>query len=754
LSCALSGLDCLTEKQIIMADGNNAMSIQGSLSLGETGFNLIAQAKHLLSVCTSDGVTETTLKFMDAFGAAFPVSSQCCTRVREASRTDRKTILGELKISVGYRRGDSASILAQSTSGLSSIAFIVAATELFGNEDIAWIMAELARGELPPTISIPTARELMHCKSAIDARCHSFNYTQHYANTVTAIRRTRVLTNTEGFDNLTTFWGAEESINLIRTIFTVLKRNGDQLRIEGSQCMGLIGAMITWWFPDNALVISENQVIWPCKETNPKYHINVTSREKSTSWGVVSVIDSLSSLLPEKNRLPLLTEHFTKEDIWPDTWLSHSATGFCAGALGSLGFPEGPGLELACSLVATLAVRLANEIIVSDGSEVQGNKYFSQFLSEDPLKRQQLLNHYLSTTTGCMPVNRPESSSTLLNELDRIVREAVSGVFENKCSPYCGKCAEDLFSMDWSIILSDQQCPKRSLRVFLIELIWKALFLCLCDVEDGCQVTIGSRYKVADELVPLMIFAFDKTLKVRAVVDLETITSTIGSYFLAEDFDLSKDLGSSNYGITVYLPAAFWPNMQTSALLRFTVAQGNFIYRDNYYQSLQCGSDEDYISATPIHPSSYPKYGGITRSQYYIREGMDKLTLKIKIEDCDGLYRNVHLLGSLRGAILVDRPPSCHHSLAASVPPQSPFSNLLFTTVVATSSLEMAHKGQVYFIYARGDPKSALYGCDQVKKYSKVLFIDDCCLPCAGQYCWQKYGNETVVIVSIANHGF
>ena len=118
------------------------MSLQGQVAVADSGINLLQTFQNALSLCGSDGVGPVVLTFLDAFGARFAVAPRLCIKVRDTCTQEHSTVLGKLKIAVGYRKGDASAVLASSSGWLSSIAFIVVAPEMFTPVDIAWVITE------------------------------------------------------------------------------------------------------------------------------------------------------------------------------------------------------------------------------------------------------------------------------------------------------------------------------------------------------------------------------------------------------------------------------------------------------------------------------------------------------------------------------------------------------------------------------------------------------------------------------------
>ena len=714
------------------------MSTQNNLSLGTTGFNLLEQTRNLLSVCTSDGVTAVVLNFLDAFGARFAVSGELCQQIREACNEDRRTILGELKIAVGYRRGDATSILASSSSGLSAIAVIIAATEMYPNEDMAYILTELAEDELPPSITIPSARELNACFEAIHNRCQAFEFCTHYAKLVTAIRRTRMLNNrSSGFDNLTACPPAGMLIGLLRRMLSLAQSDsGSQLRIDGSESMGILAAAVSWWYPSLVLIISEENVIWPCSAPRPRCLVRIESGFE-TQWWEETAIESLPNLLP--SNFPKLSEVFQPNEIWPDRDLLHPTSGFVSGALGSLGFREGPDLDRACAIIATLAFRLAGSLVIKRENNLSGSqKNFLHYLGE-PLTSRQYICQSLLTTCGYLPLPEDLSVVDLGQELDCLVFKNVQALFSSDCPQHF---CEHLSLHKWSQS-SDHRCVWYNLRSFYGELIWKVLLHFLVDSSADFGVHIGSNHHAIQSLLQKHFAHFWQ--HERVVVSRWDLQSCLAEW-LGLTWASPTYLGSSNYGISMYIPAAFWPDINESKLSRIGVAQGAFVHRNNYYQFVTVADDAEEHAANQHSTCQSAKLvsGAIKDVNYTVREGIDDLKVRTLIQDVSGLRKEINLAEAVSNACFFDSVIACGHARSLELD-----SKRHSFQVLSTSVAEPFVTGKkVCVMSAPNDPKSCLYACDGLKW---ATFLRDACLECGIRQVANSKSPR--VMISIVDHG-
>lgn len=447
-------------------------------------------------MCTSDGVTGVAIRFLDAFGSCFAISPHLSNHIRAACTEKRHTILGELKVAVGYIRGDATAILADSSGGLSAIAFVIAATEIFGNDNIIWVMREMAKDNLPAEIVTPSPREMDVFLSVVYNRCQSFEFCTHYANTVTAIRRTRATRDaTAAFDNLTTSPTPEAVIPLLQEILLCSVDREKQLHIEGDEMMGWISAAVSWWYGSDVEIVSEDLVIWPCEESRPRYKIRVISGTRMTWWHE-NKVSSLSGLLPQD-----LPNSGLRADSQMNIPLSYPIRGFVQGALGSLGFPEGTEHMRVYVLIARLAFCLMEWLDV-EAEYLTGSqrKPLIEYLGSSP-GSFQCINRSLQYTCGINHIElEPSKPAPLLRELDDLVIKQISGAIPTGCT--CGKCARKTPKTWYS---TKEACPHQTFRRFIGGLILKVFLHFFVDSEsEDIRIVLGLEVPQLDSMLPVM----------------------------------------------------------------------------------------------------------------------------------------------------------------------------------------------------------------------------------------------------------
>lgn len=718
------------------------MSIQGQFGLGTSGFNIVSAVKEGLSLCTTDGVSAVALTFFDAFGARFAVSPYLCSRIRDVCTLDQSTALGRLKVAVGYLKGDASAVLASSSAGLSAIAFIIAATEMFKKEDLAWVMTEMAADMIPSSITFPSTREINDFINIIHHRCSHFDFCTHYAEIVTAIRQSRFATGksrtfdenlkhalltglTKGssgaFDDLTRPPLPADAIPLLCRILSCMRDNNTQLHIEGNDSMGIIAAIASWWLPRSVRIVSENMVVWPCEESPARCIIQVT-RGGEIQWWDEATLKSLDSLIPQS--LPALSQRRAPGEFWCDSSLRHPIAGFAKGALASLGFPEGAQRERACVLIASLAYRLANSLRIQ--SERFGiSRSFKRYIGPYPISFHYLRSS-LERTCSSAPPELDRTNLSIYTELDSLVVSQVSHIVPTHCS--CLSCPR-IVSAGYEETDSDD-CPLYTLRGFLWELIVKVLFSTLIDADYEFLLRIGSHTSELRNMLPSMsLFLYYKKPTIEASHLYKCIAVFLGVPWLEEQMII----GSSRDGVCIYLPEAFWPQVEWGSLARIRLVRGAFIYRDNYYLRLMVGEQSanpnpkikisEPVTANRAGPGA-ENTGGIQSIQYRIRELVEDLKITITITDYLGLQRGVNIAKAIMKARFAQYVGGCSHRENLTLDPEFEKLDIVRRSPAACPSLS----GQIGVIYVFGDHKACLYSCDTDEK---VVITRGCCVNCA-----------------------
>lgn len=189
-------------------------------------------------------------------------------------------------------------------------------------------------------------------------------------------------------------------------------------------------------------------------------------------------------------------------------------------------------------------------------------------------------------------------------------------------------------------------------------------------------------------------------------------------------------LGSSLYGISVYIPAAFWPDMGQERLIRVRVVRGAFIYKENCYLglfmgktsargTLAMGNAGTQLSSTDLQSNSSEQIWKVT---YSIRELVETLRVVVTVEDSLHQEREIDLVRAIQNASFSIRARECPHPPGSSLDPQ--YSKCVSKTTVA---VPVCTSSRVSLVSARRNHQSCLYSCDVERQ---AVIMQGSCLNC------------------------
>ncbi|KAF8538725.1 hypothetical protein BDD12DRAFT_130451 [Trichophaea hybrida] len=646
---------------------------------------------HLTSVSTTDGVSIQVLNFLDAFGQRFAINPQRTSHIREVCQNvgNYNVLLHELKLAVGWMRNDSTFVLGQSTGGQSAIAFIVAATEMFTPSELISIMLDMATNEVPAALDIPSGRDIERLLSNLFNRYHGFGFSQHWAETITAIRRIRVsLFDNAALDELTVAPSRDAAVHLLQAILSCQRDadDNDVLYIEGDVGMGWIAAAVSWWLFSLVRITCEGKILVDC--VTPRCIVQVTKSTTTRYW-IERQLCNLERLLPRA----IAMDH---EAAWPEWGLTYRIEGLVEAALGSLGLPCRVCKD-ACYSVAAIILGLTESLSITwDGSKPP--KPFQEYLGENStLDIRRALHRACGVTPECL-----EDSVHMIEQVDRLITGNLPGIC---CT--CGGCLNS-FGPTW-FSRYNKTCRIRQARVLIVELAWKILASMLVDTDHNYIVMLGGASSKISYLYPVAVKALtgvDQTIKISDL--LRCVCCGLGVEWEEEP---AIQIGSAKFGCCVYIPAVIWPTSTQSKLSRIKVVQGAFIYRNTYFESLLVneGNDESrqwYPGRADL--ALQTKRGvAVAGVSYTARDMVDDLLISIRLRDNVG---NERFANPLRAA--------WNAAWAIEVPDGN----------CSVGSHRYGNTADVSVVYFQGNEISCFYNCDLTVR---VVFLRNGCLGCA-----------------------
>ncbi|KAE8137296.1 hypothetical protein BDV38DRAFT_88244 [Aspergillus pseudotamarii] len=238
-----------------MSDAVNMQADIANVSLASLGgFSTI------LTALSADDVQPIAMVQLQNLGAAFPVTGPVSVKAPDYLRRCNSSRLERLGILVGWRKGDTASLMAQSAGG-QAIALLAACLCNICTDSVGDVFYAVSKGLLPRSACPCSPRVLDRAAHVLAHKLALIKFGTIIAKQVCRIHEAyqqlqrKVPMNI--LEELSVVWIAEMLVNVSRA----LRECDKVVRVRGCCGMGYILALIVTLFADDSVVMIEGVVI-------------------------------------------------------------------------------------------------------------------------------------------------------------------------------------------------------------------------------------------------------------------------------------------------------------------------------------------------------------------------------------------------------------------------------------------------------------------------------------------------------------
>jgi hypothetical protein len=176
-------------------------------------------------------------------------------------RFSSQPIIGRLAVAVGWRRGDSASLMADSTSGQAVALLSTCLVNLFDEDDAGIILHMTCDVCLSETMNVAIIMQLRDVTALLASKLHAMGFGNHLAEQIARIRDIYEQLQIVPPDDLLCPLAKEAVVDLLASLSRVHSEDSVIVRITGSAGMGYIIGLVLDMFPDNTLLTVESFVV-------------------------------------------------------------------------------------------------------------------------------------------------------------------------------------------------------------------------------------------------------------------------------------------------------------------------------------------------------------------------------------------------------------------------------------------------------------------------------------------------------------
>ncbi|KAJ5297480.1 hypothetical protein N7508_007729 [Penicillium antarcticum] len=258
---------------------------------------------NVLSVLSADDIQPSAMLQLEQLGSAFPISGPLMTRIPDQLQRCASTRLDRLGVMIGWRKGDAASLMAQSTGGQAISLLATCLENIYGNATAGSIFYHLSKTLLPSSVRLSSPKQLMQATNILANKLGVIGFGTHLAKHVYRIHEAYRHLQERAPTSLLASLSPDGMSEILSKFSQALRKERSIVCVRGCASMGYIFALAVTMFPDDCIVTVESLIIHQGSRSS-SICIDITDHlgEKFLQTEVKGKIDSFSDIrvLPGK----------------------------------------------------------------------------------------------------------------------------------------------------------------------------------------------------------------------------------------------------------------------------------------------------------------------------------------------------------------------------------------------------------------------------------------------------------------------
>ena len=342
--------------------------VSAQLDVGGLSLSGLGAFSTVLTALSADDVQPMTMIQLQNLGAAFPTSGSLAIKVPDYLLRCQNRRIERLGTLVGWRRGDSASLMAQSAGGQAVALLAVCLWNIFG-ESTGDVFYKTSCHLLPQSSCISSPELLRRATKCLANKLAVIGFGTIIAKQICRIhdayQQLQQPVPRNILEKIDEIWIAEFLVKVSRA----LREENGIVRVRGSYGMGYILAFTITLFADDCIVTLEDLIIHQGKRSSSiSVEIVTSCADSSLEVHFMEKIETMADLFRGKYRAQYPTELLANADF---AWSGHIAA-FLRVGLQNLG--------LICSLEVIQAVGIC-ALAISDISYIRHGHFCPRFPS-------------------------------------------------------------------------------------------------------------------------------------------------------------------------------------------------------------------------------------------------------------------------------------------------------------------------------------------------------------------------------------
>lgn len=703
----------------------------------------------ILATLSTDNIAPMAMIQLEKLGAQFHVSGKFAKQTPDLLQRHKTHTLGRLAATIGWRKGDSPSLLAETAGGQAAALLAVVLRNWFDSAQCGDVLFKLCSNLFGAHASVASIAQLAGVADLVASKMFAIGFPNFLAEQAvrigSAFDHLQVPQPPGLYESLTT----DSVSDLLYSISQALREEATILRISGAAGIGEITGLALFLFPLNTMVNVNGVTIH--EGPNPKLILEL--RHDCTTPAVISLEQKILFNNSGSSRFTIecYPTRFQSSDLrfhW-DGWLASALD-----------------LTFACYGLQCTAVdrRLFADLLVSIGQqktpikfggeedpsekymEYLGEKYFcfADYLTPYSWER---MSEICKKVLCVMPTNNlplHELLDNFSNSMQRqvVVKKLCDCHLKAPCS-----FADALFTEDSPLDLGYRSCRVRRMADYLCRLLEAGIGCFFVSAGVNATVALTAQIPRSGLIRSIMRWAMNKA----PCGMTKSLIRFYHPYGLASTLQQGSKRGYAentvlrSEGSTMYLEVLdsfVIPNGQIGIS---RLVDGHITFRGHYFNEVfdyaelaRERASHSIARSAGVIPSNI---GAHTDLLVTLRETLEDLELKTTVRSA-GQNLDVRLSSSLRGFSALRRTAPCSH------PSNTPLTEANAAKSMATSVIsplaEKSPEGPRKFsiVMTKGNPAAQILACDGE---FRALLMEECCLNCAIEQA-EEIGLKVIIV--------
>ncbi|MCJ1333446.1 hypothetical protein MMC10_010145 [Thelotrema lepadinum] len=732
-----------------------AEPVATQVDVGGLTLHGLSSFSKMLATFSADDVAPTAMIQMELLGSRFLTSGKHADKVPDLLQRYSSVQLDRLAFTVGWRKGDSASIMANSAGGQAIALLSLALGSIYYGDDLGNIFKGLSERLLSESVAIASVSQLASVGERLRGKLAPLAFGNHAAQRVVRIYKMYESLGRAAPTNLLNKVSVEAMIDLLECVSRSLLEKQSVIRFYGTYSAGYTLSIVSMLFPHDTLVTLEGIVVEEGIRQPPSIIFELGQADDgSTEMCRLEVYlehsNGLKLPIMVQENSPSIPSFQTGSFEW-DHWIADSMVLEFA----PFGLNDIKGiLQASCNLLLALVIdpswHLQSPDSTSPGPPLRNRGIYIDITQADHQRifkflRTSLSSHSARRVSKCCQIFTGVYPSTAnptvvacysdLRQLFCEITEKLDCLCENS---HCwlslvkgfGPEREDLESLNTIEYFENEytSCPKcvvwRSIGYNINAMFW-SLFV---DIGDNTVAPRGlARRACCLSFLDNVLWLFDKEI-------FEPDTDYYGRSIHENMLEFLGDTHAP-YALTLGLGLEFQVvvpsrllslSLEREPLIRYTVLEGSFMMKGHHYVYLTNNSsaeqrtkiDHDY--STAIVPSNAGIHSSLLVT---IRERMEGLELKATIRMSKIDY-TINLLRAINASYQLKMAIPCMHDPVTQLDPQLSHN----VRAISVTAAKFMDQDIVSVVMTRGNAEAELLAC---RENENMLLARQCCLNCA-----------------------